>query len=178
MFGATEPIKTITVHDADGPHEIEVQQLSEELAAAQQRATWVSGSVVRGEGTAAAATFSRPTTMAVGEEGPSGPTTMAVGEEDSTAPTTMSTGEEDPGPTTMATGEETRIATTLAVGEEEPPITTLTLVKRRRSLRYDSAKKDQRHSRSVKRRAERASNGKLCDAMVEIPDRSAPSANK
>lgn len=122
MFGATEPVKTVTVHDADGPHEIEVRQVSEKLAAAQQRATWISGAVVR---PGAAGRFSQPTTMAVGEEG-GGPTTMAVGEEDITAPTTMATGEEGPGPTTMATGEEeARIATTLALGEEDPPITTL-----------------------------------------------------
>lgn len=122
MFGATEPIKTVTVHDADGAHEIEVKQISETLAAAQQRATWVSGNVVRRGGL-----FSRPTTMAVGEEG-GGPTTMATGEEDITAPTTMATGEEGGGPTTMATGEEeARIATTLAVGEEEPPMTTLAI---------------------------------------------------
>lgn len=124
MFGATEPIKTVTVHDADGAHEIKVQQMSETLVAAQRRTTWVSGSVVRGGG---AARFSQPTTMAVGEEG-GGPTTMAVGEEDITAPTTMATGEEGGGPTTMATGEEeSRIATTLALGEEDPPITTLAI---------------------------------------------------
>jgi hypothetical protein len=118
MFGATEQIKTVTVHDADGEHDVEVEQLSQEAAAAQQP-TWVSGSVV-GQGTTAAAMFGRATTMATGEEG-GGPTTMATGEEDITAPTTMATGEEGPGPTTMATGEEeTRIATTLAVGEEDP----------------------------------------------------------
>jgi hypothetical protein len=123
MFGATEPIKTVTVHDADGAHEIEVKQIAEDLAAAQQQTTWISGSVVRG----AAGRFSQPTTMAVGEEG-GGPTTMAVGEEDVTGPTTMATGEEGPGPTTMATGEEeARIATTLAMGEEEPPITTMAI---------------------------------------------------
>ena len=124
MFGATESIKTVTVYDADGPHAVDVEQMSKELLAAEQRATWVSGSVV-GRGTAGL--LSLPTTMAVGEEG-GGPTTMAVGEEDVTAPTTMATGEEGPGPTTMATGEEeTRIATTLALGEENPPVTTLAL---------------------------------------------------
>ena len=109
MFGATEPIKTVTVHDADGEHEIEVQQMPKELAA--ERTTWMSGSVLSRE---RAAALGRATTMAVGEEG-GGPTTMA-------------TGEEGGGPTTMATGEEeARIATTLAVGEEEPPMTTMAL---------------------------------------------------
>ena len=126
MFGASAAVKTVTVHDADGPHTIEVQQPSKELVAAQQLATWISGSVITKE--TAAAMRSAPTTMATGEEG-GGPTTMAVGEEDVTAPTTMATGEEGgTGPTTMATGEEeTRIATTLALGEENPPITTLAL---------------------------------------------------
>jgi hypothetical protein len=126
MFGASAPVKTVTVHDADGPHTIDVQQPSKELVAAQQRATWISGSVITKE--TAAAMISMPTTMATGEEG-GGPTTMAVGEEDITAPTTMATGEEGgPGPTTMATGEEESIiATTLALGEENPPITTLAL---------------------------------------------------
>jgi hypothetical protein len=120
MFGATDPIKTVTVHDADGAHEIDVEQLSKELAAAQQ-ATWVSGSVVRGGGTAA------PTTMATGEEGP-GPTTMAVGEEEGRMVTTMAVGEEQPPITTMALGEESAFSftpTTLAVGEEDPLPTTL-----------------------------------------------------
>ncbi|HEX2268561.1 MAG TPA: hypothetical protein VHH35_03460 [Pyrinomonadaceae bacterium] len=122
MFGATEPVETVTVHDADGAHEIKVKQISEDLAVAQQQATWVSGSVVR-----AAGRFSQPTTLAVGEEG-GGPTTLAVGEEDVTGPTTMATGEEGPGPTTMATGEEeARIATTLALGEEEPHVTTMAI---------------------------------------------------
>lgn len=96
MFGATEPIKTVTVHDADGPHEVPVEQMPKALAAAmQRRGTWVSGSVVRRGGAG-----NRPTTMAVGEEEP-GPTTMALGEE---GPTTQPVGEE--GPTTMALGEE------------------------------------------------------------------------
>lgn len=123
MFGASEPIKSVTVYDADGPHQVPVDQLSKEQAAARERATWVTGNVVR-EGSDA---FARATTMAVGEEG-SGPTTMAVGEEDISGPTTMAVGEEGPGPTTMATGEEeARAATTLAFGEEEPPMTTLAL---------------------------------------------------
>jgi len=124
MFGATEPIKTVTVHDADGSHEIEVQQAPEGLAAAQQQ-TWVRGSVV---GRGVTGMFGRATTMAIGEEG-GGPTTMAIGEEEITTPTTMATGEESGGPTTMATGEEeTRmLATTLRLGEEEPPITTLAI---------------------------------------------------
>lgn len=112
MFGATEPIKAVIVHDADGEHEIEVQQTSKEQA---ERATWITGSVVRGGGAALA----QATTMAVGEEG-GGPTTMATGEEEVTGPTTMATGEEGGGPTTMAVGEEEaqRLATTLALGEE------------------------------------------------------------
>lgn len=119
MFGASEPIKTVTVHDADGAHKVQVEQL--EVAEAAQRGTWVSGNVMR---SAAARPIEQPTTMATGEEGP-GPTTMATGEE-GTAPTTMATGEEGPGPTTMATGEEeARIATTLALGEEDPGPTTL-----------------------------------------------------
>jgi hypothetical protein len=135
MFGASEPIKTVTIHDADGPHEVPVEQVTKVLAASQARGTWISGSVVR-SGAAAAAVFNRPTTMAVGEETPN-PTTMATGEEDITAPTTMATGEEGGGgPTTMATGEEqTQIATTLAVGEEEPPITTLAVGEEGTTLR-------------------------------------------
>jgi hypothetical protein len=121
MFGASEPIKTVTVHDADGAHKIQVEQ--SEIAEAK-RSTWVSGNVMR---SAAARPIEQPTTMATGEEGSGGPTTMATGEETITAPTTMATGEEGgPGPTTMATGEEeARIATTLAIGEEEPAPTTL-----------------------------------------------------
>ena len=121
MFGASEPIKTVTVHDADGSHEIEVEQLD---VADAKRSTWVSGSVMR---SAARAVPEQPTTMATGEEGGTGPTTMATGEETITAPTTMATGEEGGGgPTTMATGEEqSSMATTLAVGEEGPGPTTL-----------------------------------------------------
>ena len=124
MFGASEPIESVTVHDADGAHEIKVEQVQDKLAATEP-GTWVSGSVIRrGGGAAARAVMDRPTTMATGEEGGGGPTTMATGEEDVTAPTTMATGEEGPGPTTMAVGEEeTRIAgtvTTLALGEENP----------------------------------------------------------
>jgi hypothetical protein len=116
MFGATEPVKTVTVHDADGPHEIPVEQTPKTLAAANQRATWVSGHVMRG----GAGFFGRATTMATGEEG-GGPSTMATGEEDITAPTTMATGEEGGGgPTTMATGEEEmRAVSTLGIGEED-----------------------------------------------------------
>ena len=115
-FGASEPVKTVTVHDADGRHEITVEQMSKTLAASK-RATWVGGHVVRGGG----GIFARPTTMATGEEGGGGPTTMATGEEDINAPTTMATGEEGGGPTTMATGEEdARVAATMP-----PPITTL-----------------------------------------------------
>ncbi len=117
MFGATEPVKNVTVHDADGAHAVPVEQLSK-TQASNQPATWVSGHVVRG---GAAGIFGRATTMATGEEG-GGPTTMATGEEDITAPTTMATGEEGGGPTTMATGEEeTRMGATFG----GPPITTL-----------------------------------------------------
>lgn len=121
MFGASELIKTVTVHDADGSHEIEVEQLD---VADAKRSTWVSGSVMR---SAARAVMEQPTTMATGEEGGTDPTTMATGEETITAPTTMATGEEGGGgPTTMATGEEeARVATTLIVGEEGPGPTTL-----------------------------------------------------
>jgi hypothetical protein len=128
MFGASEPVETVTVHDADGAHEIKVEQMDE--AQTKQRGTWVRGSVMRsaGEGSermAARAMSEQPTTMAVGEEGSGGPTTMATGEEDVTAPTTMAVGEEGPGPTTMAVGEEeTRLATTFALGEEGPGPTT------------------------------------------------------
>lgn len=115
-FGASETVKTVRVHDADGAHEITVEQMSKTLAAAK-RPTWVGGHVVRGGG----GIFARPTTMATGEEGGGGPTTMATGEEEITAPTTMATGEEGGGPTTMATGEEDlRVAATMP-----PPITTL-----------------------------------------------------
>ena len=129
MFGASDPIETVTVHDADGAHEIKVEQVPDQ--AAEYRATWVSGNVMRGgQGSAqlaAGAIMDRATTMATGEEG-GGPTTMATGEEDVTAPTTMATGEEGGGPTTMAVGEEeTRMATTFAVGEEGPVITTFAL---------------------------------------------------
>lgn len=126
MFGANEPVKTVTVHDADGPHKVPVEQLSEAQAAAMQRATWVSGHVIRGGGAGG-----RASTMGIGEEEP-GPTTLAVGEEDLRMPTTMATGEEGGGPTTMATGEEeVRSAatfgggqiTTLAIGEEAVPTT-------------------------------------------------------
>ena len=118
MFGANEPIKTVTVHDADGPHEIPVEQMTK-ADAASKRATWVAGNVMRRAGSI----FGRATTMATGEEG-GGPTTMATGEEDISAPTTMATGEEGGGPTTMATGEEASATfggppiTTLAVAEE------------------------------------------------------------
>lgn len=120
MFGATEPIKTVTVHDADGPHDLKVEQMPADVVAAR-RGTWVSGTVVRGGG------GSRASTLRIGEEEPG--TTMAFGEEDFRAPTTMATGEEGPDPiTTMATGEEqTRMATTLALGEEQPPLTTLAI---------------------------------------------------
>jgi hypothetical protein len=118
-FGASEPVKTVTVHDADGAHKITIEQMPKTLAAAP--ATWFAGHVRRKGGI-----FSQPTTMAVGEEG-GGPTTMALGEEGITAPTTMATGEEGGGgPTTMATGEEeTRMVTTMAVGEEGGGPTTM-----------------------------------------------------
>ena len=144
MFGATEPVKRVRVHDADGAHEVPVEQMPKTVAATQ--ATWVTGNVVRGGGVggrmstlgigeeerppewmlgdlrmAGAGIFGRATTMATGEEG-GGPTTMATGEEEITAPTTMATGEEGGGPTTMATGEEeTRMGATFG----GPPITTL-----------------------------------------------------
>lgn len=152
MFGASEPVKTVTVHDADGAHEIEVEQTSDTLAAANQRATWVVGHVVRGGGVAA-----RASTMGIGEEEP-GPTWFQ-GEEDlrfagagvGGRASTMGIGEEETGPTwvqgeedlrfgrgvgtratTMATGEEGGgEPTTMATGEETgaifggPPITTM-----------------------------------------------------
>src|SRR4030095_16105974 len=73
MFGASEPIDTVTVHDADGAHMIDVEQVDD--AEARQSGTWVSGNVVRsaGEGierSAARLVFDKPTTMATGEEGP------------------------------------------------------------------------------------------------------------
>ena len=121
MFGASEPIKTVTVHDADGSHEIDVEQTPDTLAAANQRATWVVGHVVRGGGVGA-----RASTMGIGEEEP-GPT-WVQGEEDlrfsrgvGGRVTTMATGEEGGGPTTMATGEEEARGTTFA----PPPITTM-----------------------------------------------------
>ncbi len=128
MFGAKEIIKTVRVTDADGTHEIKVEQTPDIKVTKSQR-TWVHGSVGTGasalqrggettiavgeeEPTAAAA---RPplTTLAVGEEGP-GPTTLAVGEE--SQPTTYMLGEE--GSTTLAIGEEG--PTTLRYGEEGP----------------------------------------------------------
>ena len=142
MFGATDPIKNVRVHDADGAHEVPVEQVSKSVAASQ-RATWVSGHVMRG---GAAGIFGRATTMATGEEG-GGPTTMATGEEDITAPTTMATGEEGGGPTTMATGEEnmrfagtfgTPPITTMAVGEEAVA-TTLALGEEGTTTRLSAA---------------------------------------
>jgi len=130
MFGASEPVETVTVFDADGAHEIKVEQVPD-LAA--KSGPWVSGSVMQGDEQgsaqfAARAVMDRPTTMATGEESGGGPTTMATGEEDLTGPTTMATGEEGGGPTTMATGEEeTRVATTFALGEEGPIPTTMAL---------------------------------------------------
>lgn len=138
MFGATEPIKTVTVHDADGAHEIDVEQTADTLAAANQRATWVVGHVVRGGGIG-----SRASTLGIGEEEP-GPTWFQ-GEEDlrfgggvGARASTMGIGEEEPGPTwvqgeedlrfgrglgtratTMATGEEGGGPTTMATGEED-----------------------------------------------------------
>ncbi|HKV36254.1 MAG TPA: hypothetical protein VJP89_18090 [Pyrinomonadaceae bacterium] len=130
MFEASEPVETVTVHDADGAHEIKVEQVPDFA----KSGPWVSGSVVRGgqQGSAqfaARAMMDRATTMATGEEGGGGPTTMATGEETVTGPTTMATGEEGGGgPTTMATGEEeTRVATTLALGEEGTGPTTMAL---------------------------------------------------
>src|SRR4029079_6895715 len=129
MFGAHEPVETVTVIDADGEHEIKVEQ-TPDITVAETQETWVYGSVVSGESrrqgfVTVEATLARATTMATGEEG-GGPTTMATGEEDITAPTTMAVGEEGGGPTTMATGEQSAsIATTLAVGEEEGSLTTL-----------------------------------------------------
>jgi len=104
MFGASDPVETVTVYDADGRHEIRVEQSPDKIEAAKPD-TWVTGCVIRSDATARSGK-DRPTTMAVGEESGGGPTTMAVGEEDVSAPTTMATGEEGPGPTTMATGEE------------------------------------------------------------------------
>jgi len=104
MFGASDPVEAVIVYDADGPHEVKVEQSPDKITAAKPD-TWVTGFVVNRDAAARAGT-ERPTTMAIGEESGGGPTTMAVGEEDVTAPTTMATGEEGPGPTTMATGEE------------------------------------------------------------------------
>ena len=119
MFGASEPVESVTVHDADGAHEIKVEQLN--VAKAESN-TWVSGNVVQ----SAARPVEQPTTMATGEEGGQGPTTMATGEETITAPTTMATGEEGgTGPTTMATGEEAAMfATTLVFGEGQTAAAT------------------------------------------------------
>lgn len=139
MFGASQPIESVVVHDADGLHEIKVEQAPDKTAADEP---WVCGSVVRGAdggaaGLVARAVMDRPTTMATGEEGGGGPTTMATGEEDVTAPTTMATGEEEPGPTTMATGEEaSRVMTTLAVGEESSVMTTLAVGEEQRSTPF------------------------------------------
>jgi hypothetical protein len=113
MFGANEPVKTVTVHDADGAHDIDVAQLN--VAEARQRGTWVSGNVMR----AARAMAEQPTTMATGEESGGGPTTMATGEEETRLATTLALGEEGPGPTTLAVGEEGGF-TTLRLGEEGP----------------------------------------------------------
>src|SRR4030095_10302421 len=55
MFGASEPIKTVTVHDADGAHKVQVAQ--SEMAEAK-RSTWVSGNVMR---SAAARPIEQPT---------------------------------------------------------------------------------------------------------------------
>ena len=129
MFGASDPVKTVTVHDADGAHQIPVEQLSVEEA--RQRGTWVSGNVMR----AAARLPEQPTTMATGEESGGGPTTMATGEEQSLVATTLALGEEGPGPTTLALGEEGGFTTlrlgeegptTFALGEEDPATTTAT----------------------------------------------------
>lgn len=142
MFGANDTVETVTVFDADGSHEIKVEQVPD--LAADKAGTWLSGSVMRSDAQGsgqltAAAVADRATTMATGEEG-GGPTTMAVGEEEARlattfavgeegpTPTTMALGEEGPTPTTMALGEEeTRVATTLAVGEEGPGPTTMAL---------------------------------------------------
>lgn len=127
MFGASDPVETVTVFDADGSHEIKVEQVPD--LAADKSATWLSGSVMRSDGQGsgqltAVAVADRATTMATGEEG-GGPTTMATGEEDVRAPTTMAVGEEGEGPTTMAVGEEeARVATTFAVGEEDARLAT------------------------------------------------------
>lgn len=150
MFGASDPIKTVTVHDADGAHEIEVEQMPKSLAAASQ-ATWVSGNVVRGGGVGGGI-GGRASTIGIGEEeqppewtmlrmagGGIGAraSTMAGGLEEEKAPewivprmaggaTTMATGEEGGGPTTMATGEENITGpTTMAVGEEGGGPTTM-----------------------------------------------------
>src|SRR5688572_26734425 len=93
MFGASEPIKTVTVHDADGAHKIEVEQMSKALAASQQVGTWVAGNVMRG-GDAGG----RMSTMGLGEEEP-GPT-LGWGEEAMGGRmSTIGIGEEEPGPT-------------------------------------------------------------------------------
>lgn len=127
MFEASEPVETVTVYDADGAHEIKVEQVPEIV----KSGPWVSGSVMRSgdQQLTARAFMDRATTMATGEEGGGGPTTMATGEESVSGPTTMATGEEGGGgPTTMATGEEeARLATTFAMGEEGPVPTTQAL---------------------------------------------------
>ena len=141
MFGAEEPIKTVRVTDADGTHEIKVEQ-TPDVKVTKSTRTWVHSSVgtgapalqrggettiAVGEEEPAAAASARPplTTLAVGEEGP-GPTTLAVGEESQPTtymlgeegPTTLAIGEEGPPMTTLRLGEEG--ATTLAIGEEGP----------------------------------------------------------
>lgn len=132
MFGASEPVKKVTVTDADGRHEIKVEQ-TPDIAVAKPRDTWVYGSVVSGGGSTegfvtAEATLAGATTMATGEEGITAPTTMATGEEGTGGPTTMATGEEASAATTLAVGEEhPNFATTLAVGEESPGFTTLAI---------------------------------------------------
>lgn len=81
----------------------------------------------------------RPTTLAVGEEGGKPVTTLAIGEEGGNKPTTLRVGEEG-GTTTRTKGEEGGITTfalgeegggnptTLRVGEEGGgPVTTLAL---------------------------------------------------
>ncbi len=136
MFGASQPVKTVTVVDADGEHNIKVEQ-TPDLKAPESTQTWLHGHVMAAGEADRQLAAERPTTMATGEESGGGPTTMATGEEESLAafgteklstlrvgeenPTTFRVGEEDPPITTLPLAEEH--PTTLMYGEEHPPST-------------------------------------------------------
>lgn len=144
MFGASRPVKTVTVVDGAGSHKIDVEQ-TPDLKAAETTETWLHGHVMA----KARAGGEQPTTMATGEESGGGPTTMATGEEHSLAAftarsvfdytlakksafggltfTTLMYGEESGGShwKTLMHGEEGPIFTTLMLGEEHPHWKTL-----------------------------------------------------